>query len=199
MDDLIKILQFLNKVEKLKTVKRAICISDNSRKESPAEHTWRMALMALVLHKHLKLDLDILKSIEMIIIHDIVEAITDDIWILDQNDVNAKQLKKQREINAAEELFSMLPDELWDYYKQLWFEYEEWNSIETKFSKALDKLEVMIQRIDLGVWNWERTDFYEILVSRADNQIKDFPQLSEFCDLVKNEITTQFTSLQNHK
>jgi putative hydrolases of HD superfamily len=75
MENLIYILKFLNKAEKLKTVKRAVNISDNSRKESPAEHTWRMALMAIILNRELKLEVDLLKSLEIILVHDIIEAI----------------------------------------------------------------------------------------------------------------------------
>jgi putative hydrolase of HD superfamily len=112
MGNLREILLFLNKAEKLKTIKRQVAVSDNSRKESPAEHSWRMALMAMILHRELELDLDLLKAMKIIIVHDIIEAIADDVWILDKNDEKAKQNKQEKEYKAADEIFGMLPNGL---------------------------------------------------------------------------------------
>lgn len=194
MENIRKILKFLNKVEKLKTIKRKVSISDNSRKESPAEHTWRVALMAMVLHKELKLEIDLLKSLELILVHDIVEAVADDIWILDKSDLNLLDEKNKKEFEASKEIYSLLPDNLWDELQSLWLEFENWSSKEALFAKALDKIEVIIQRCDLTSKNWERNDIYDILLHWADSSVDKFPELNGIWQLVQEELTNQVKS-----
>ena len=191
MDNLIKILTFLNKIEKLKTIKRKVSVSDNSRKESPAEHTWRMAVMAIVLHKELKLKINLLKTLEIILVHDIVEAVADDVWILDSNDKNAHETKKQKELLAAEEIYSLLPHDTGEELKSLWLEFENSTSQEAKFAYAIDRIEVIIQRNDLGAKNWERNDIYPVLMYWADDSVGNFPELKPLWQLVQKELTKQ--------
>ena len=192
MDNLEKILLFLHKVEKLKTVQRKVAISDNSRKESPAEHTWRTALMAMVLHRELGLEIDLLKSLEIVLVHDIVEAIADDVWILDKNDTKSHKAQEQKEHQAANEIYGILPDTIGTELKDLWLEYENQNSEEAKFAKALDKIEVIIQRTDLGAKNWERNDIYGVLLHWADEPVSDFPQLKDFWMLVQRDLKEEY-------
>lgn len=188
MQDFHQILQFLHKIEKLKTIKRQVSISDNSRKESPAEHTWRVAIMAMVLHRDLHLKVDLLKTLEIILVHDIVEAVADDTWILDNNDVNSHTIKKQKELQAAKEIYSSLPDDIGEELESLWVEFETGNSEEAKFARALDKIEVIIQRIDLGELNWERNDIYPILAHWADGPIEEFTALKKLWEEVQIEL-----------
>jgi putative hydrolases of HD superfamily len=192
MENLIYILKFLNKAEKLKTVKRAVNISDNSRKESPAEHTWRMALMAIILNRELKLEVDLLKSLEIILVHDIIEAIAWDIFVVDKNDKKVIELKEKRELEAAKEIYSLLPESIWTDLKNLWFEFENGNSKEALFAQALDKIEVIIQRCDMWVKNWERDDIFELLLHRSDASVKKFPELKDLWRLVQEELIKQF-------
>ncbi|MCT4617657.1 MAG: HD domain-containing protein [Candidatus Gracilibacteria bacterium] len=191
MGNLREILLFLNKAEKLKTIKRQVAVSDNSRKESPAEHSWRMALMAMILHRELELDLDLLKAMKIIIVHDIIEAIADDVWILDKNDEKAKQNKQEKEYKAADEIFGMLPNGLGDEFKTFWYEFEDSASKEARFAKAIDKIEVIIQRNDLYVDNWERNDIFDVLLHRADDSVENFPDLKKLWNLVQEELVNQ--------
>ena len=194
MNDLQKILKFLNKIEKLKTVKRAISISDNSRKESPAEHTRRVAIMAMIFSRQLKIKVDILKTIEIILVHDIIESIAWDIRITDKNDTKAIQEQKEKELKASKKLYWILPKEIWKELESLRLEYENWTSKEWKFAKALDKIEVLIQRMDLRVKNREKREFniYEVLMWRADKPVEKVPELKSFLKLVKEEITKDY-------
>ena len=191
MENLKMILEFLRVAEKLKTVKRKIAISDNSRQESPAEHTWRVALMAMVLHRELHLELDLLKTLEIILVHDLVEAIADDVWILDKNDVEAASEKEKREQLAAEKIYGMLPPKTGSELRSLWDEYESSGSEEAKFAKALDKIEVIIQRNDLGIAHWERSDIHEVLLHWADESVADFLPVAELWKLVQEELLNQ--------
>lgn len=194
MINLIKILNFLHEAEKLKTIKRKVSISDNSRKESPAEHTWRMCLMIILLVKELKLEVDIEKTLKIAILHDLVEVYAWDEWIINKNDIDKINTIKQKETESAEKIFSLLPNNISDEFKKCWLEYEEWNTKESKFVKAIDKIEVIIQRIDLWVKNFERHDIYDVLLSWADKPVNNFPELDNFWELVKKELKNQINN-----
>ncbi|QQR79161.1 MAG: HD domain-containing protein [Candidatus Moraniibacteriota bacterium] len=190
-NNLSRILTFLNKAEKLKTIQRKVSISDNSRKESPAEHSWRVALMAMILHRELDLKIDLLKSLEIMIVHDLVEVTAGDVWILDRDDKAAHDNQQKKEMRAAEDLYAVLPSKTGDALKALWLEYENQGSEEAKFAKALDKIEVIIQRIDLGKKNWERNDIDSILLHWADEPVHNFPELQAMWKVVQEELTAQ--------
>ena len=196
MDNFAQILAFLNKIEKLKTVQRQISVSDNSRKESAAEHTWRMAVMAMLLHRELKLQVDLLKTLEIVLVHDIIEAVAGDVWIIDANDTKAQIEKEEREIRAAEEIFALLPKLMGEELKNLWHEYESKNSPEAKFAQALNKLEVMVQRTDLGIENWEERDFniYQVLLHWADKSTDQFPELKTFWNVIQEKLNDQYAN-----
>ncbi len=189
------ILLFLEKAEKLKTIQRALSISDNSRKESPAEHSWRVALMALIFVRELDVDLDVLKALEIILVHDLVEAVAGDVWIMDQHDGDAHQKQHAKELRAAKELYALLPRNTGNELEALWMEYEEQSSIEAKFAKALDKIEVIVQRNNLGMKQWERQDIYPVLLHWADEAVANFPALLPFWKSVQDELTRQRDSL----
>ena len=190
-DNLRHILTFLNQAEKLKTIQRKVSISDNSRKESPAEHSWRVALMAMILHRELDLKIDLLKSLEIMMVHDLVEVTAGDVWILDRDDKAAHDDQQKKEMRAAQDLYALLPGKTGEALKALWLEYEHQSSAEAKFAKALDKMEVIIQRIDLGKNNWERDDIYSILLHWADEPVHNFPELKAMWKIVQEELTAQ--------
>ena len=206
MPTLQQILTFLNKIEKLKTVKRAIQVSDNSRKESPAEHTWRVAVMAMIFQRKFNLKLDLLKTLEIILLHDVIEAEALDVWI-EKGDTKGNQTKQEKEMIASKNIFWMLKNEklemrneeydMWDEMRNLRLEYEESKTKEAIFAKALDKIEVIVQRIDLwyenreNYWDRDKEKIYEILMSWADGAVEKVPELKDFLNLVKNEIAKQ--------
>lgn len=151
--------------------------------------------MAVILHKELKLDIDLLKSLEIILVHDVIEAIAWDVFVVDKNDKKLIEEKERKEREAAEEIYSLLPEYIWVDLKNLWFEFEDWSSKEALFAKALDKIEVIIQRCDMWVKNWERNDIFELLLHRADNSVEKFPQLKDLWSLVQEELKRQNSNL----
>ncbi len=159
-DRLQKILTFVHAMEKLKTIQRQVSISDNSRKESPAEHTWRTALLAMVLCREFELAVDLTRVLEIILVHDIVEIIADDHWNI-HDDGNVHAIKNKQEKDAADDLYGILPERSQEELKEMWVEYRDRKTDEARFAYALDKIEVMIQRIDLGAQNWEKREWVE--------------------------------------
>lgn len=152
-DHLSRIFQFLTLAEKLKFELRH-CDLSNGRRESVAEHVWRTSLMALVIAPHMQQSVNLEKTLKMIIIHDIVEAICGDVPAFEIETEEAKEAKLQKESNAIAEIRKMLASPSGDEIFHLWYEFEEKETLEALFANTLDKLEAQIQHneADLATW-----------------------------------------------
>lgn len=140
MEDIMKYVQFIKEVEGLKSVTRS-SFTATGRHESTAEHTWRLSLLAILMVKNLP-ELNLEKVISMCLIHDIGELYTGDIpAVLLPN----SQDKYDEEYQAASKVFTLLPKSQCDELLRLWEEYNAGNTPESKFVKALDKAETIIQ------------------------------------------------------
>jgi putative hydrolase of HD superfamily len=138
---LAKQIEFIIEVDKLKNIYRRSYITNGERKENDAEHSWHIALMALLLFEYSDKKVDRLKVVKMLLIHDLVEIYTGDIMVYDLEQ-RKKQVEKEKA--AAEKLFSMLPPDQKDEYVSLWMEFEENKSEESRFARALDRLQPML-------------------------------------------------------
>ncbi len=142
MERLEKQLALLIELDKLKTVLRRTRIkSAQDRLENSAEHSWHVALMALVLEEHANRPVDIARVVKMLLLHDIVEIDAGDVLVYDQEAIKQQQVK---EYQAADRLFGMLPDDQGFELKHLWLEFEEAQSADAQFAKALDRLIPML-------------------------------------------------------
>jgi putative hydrolases of HD superfamily len=175
------ILQFLRLAERLKLEMRHSWLS-NGRQESVAEHTWMMALFALLTYRQLKVPINIDKALKMIIIHDLAEVEVGDIPFTEQSE---RKLNKQAlEKAAMRKIYSMLPKEEAEEICSLWYEYEERNTPEAKFIKALDTLEAQIQHNLADLKTWEEIEF-ELVYTKMDQHCNHDSYLKELCDQVK--------------
>lgn len=134
---LLKILEFVEEIEKLKHIKRINTLSDCSRQESDAEHSWHLAMIVLLLKDELGEKFDLDKAIKLALTHDLIEIYTGDCWPANQKEA---QEKKARERKAAKKLFSQLPKDLRKEIEGYWQEYEDAKTVEAKTVKALDKI-----------------------------------------------------------
>ena len=117
-----KQIGFILEVDKLKTIERQTLITDASRQENDAEHSWHLALMALVLGEYAKENtLDLLHVIRMVLIHDLVEIDAGDTYCYDSAGYTDKA---QRETAAAERIFNLLPPDQASEFRALWDEFE---------------------------------------------------------------------------
>lgn len=150
-DDLGRILGFLALAERLKREMRHSWLADG-RRESVAEHTWMMALLALTLHRRLEHPVDLAHALKLIVVHDIAETIVGDIPSFERS--ARKAAKAQAEAAAMEEIRTMLPADIGDEVAALWREFEDGLSPEARFARAIDNLEVQIQHnlADIGSW-----------------------------------------------
>lgn len=132
---------FIRELDKEKFIKRQTYLSDGIRKENDAEHAWHMAIMALVLSEYANTPVDLLKTISMILIHDVVEIDAGDTYAYDEE---GKKSQKEREQRAADRIFGMLPKEQADKFRSIWEEFENQETDEAKFAKAMDNIQPMM-------------------------------------------------------
>jgi len=139
-ENLERQLVFIREAERLKNVLRSGHTS-TGRRESTAEHSWRLCLMVLVFARELE-GLDLARLLQICIVHDLGEAISGDIPAVDQHAVPDKSERERRDLR---QLLTPLPELLQQMFVELWDEYEQARSPEARAAKALDKLETMIQ------------------------------------------------------
>lgn len=143
-----KQFDFIKEIDREKFIKRQTYLSDGITKENDAEHAWHMAIMAILLSEYSKEQVDVLKTVTMILIHDLVEIKAGDTYAYDEQ---AKLTQKERELEAADYIFSMLPEDQGKKLRSLWDEFEEGESPEAKFAKAMDNIQpVMLNAASNG-------------------------------------------------
>lgn len=136
-----KQMEFILEADKIKQIGRQTYLSDGVRKENDAEHSWHLALMALLLQEHSNQELDILKVITMVLIHDMVEIDAGDTYAYDEA---GHATKRDREVAAAERIFGILPQDQNEYLRQLWEEFEQYETIEARFAHMLDNFQPLM-------------------------------------------------------
>ena len=135
-------MDFCREVDKEKEVFRQSYLCDGSRRENDAEHAWHMGIMAMILREYSNEDVDLLKVIEMLLIHDIVEIDAGDTYAYDTEGLKSQA---EREAKAAERIFGMLPDDQRDWMFELFHEFEEGNTPEARFARSLDNVQPVMQ------------------------------------------------------
>lgn len=148
---LMEQLAFVLEVEKLKTVLRKTPLLDRSRVENDAEHTWQLALMAMVLCEHADEPVDLLRVIRMLLIHDIVEIDAGDTFAYDSVGL-ASQV--ERELKAADRIFALLPEDQATEFRALWDEFELKASNEARFANAMDRLQPLLHNFFTQGGTW---------------------------------------------
>jgi len=151
IDRLRRQIGFIVEVEKLKRVLRKTPLLDASRQENDAEHSWELALMAIVLAEHADENLDTLRALKMILIHDIVEIDAGDTFIYDEA---ALMDQEARERIAADRIFGLLPDEQATDFRNLWDEFEARQSAEARFARAMDRLQPLLHNFFTSGGTW---------------------------------------------
>ena len=131
-------LTFIWEIDQLKNIFRQTYLLDENRKENDAEHSWHIAMMAVILQEYANEDVDLLRIIKMMLIHDIVEIDAGDTYCYDEA---GNESKRQRELEAADRLFNILPQDQAKEFRALWDEFEARETDEAKFARALDRLQ----------------------------------------------------------
>ncbi len=152
MDErLRKQMDFILEVDKSKMVGRQTYLSDGSRKENDAEHSWHLALMAVLLSEYANEKIDVLKTVTMVLIHDIVEIDAGDTYAYDEK---GNETKRARELAAADRIFHILPEDQAKYMRSLWDEFEENVTAEARFAHSLDNSQPVLLNDAAGGPGW---------------------------------------------
>jgi len=162
-------MAFLNEADKLKSILRATTLCDGSRSENSGEHSWHIALYALVLGEHAPDGVDINRVIKMLLLHDLVEIDAGDAPIFGDHDVSAMEVK---ETKAADRIFGLLPDDQNEELRAIWNEFEAAQTPDSIFAKSLDRFQPPNQNLMSNGGSW--TDYcvtYEAIESRVGSKV----------------------------
>lgn len=172
-DRLDRQFAFLNEADRLKTVMRATTLVDGSRPENSGEHSWHLALYALVLADQAAPGVDINRVIRMLLIHDLVEIDVGDVPIHSANgQAHASQETQASEARAAERIFGLLPGDLAASLRTLWEEFEAAETPEARFAKSLDRVQPVMANLMSGGGTWTTYSVtYDQLESRVGAKI----------------------------
>lgn len=170
MNNLLKQIEFIKEIDKLKYIFRKTKLINSDRPENDAEHSWHLAVMAIVLAEHSNEPVDLAKVMKMVLIHDIVE--------IDSGDVFAYDTVKSHdnfdeELKAAKRIFGILPNEQAEEFINIWIEFEEMKTPESKFARALDRLEPLLQNASNNGGTWREFDVKFDKVIEKKKAIKD--------------------------
>jgi len=151
-ENLTKQIEFIREIDKIKYIRRRTKLFGSDRNENDAEHSWHLAVMAMVLSGYSNEEIDLLKVIKMVLIHDIVEIDAGDTFIYDQN---KNHENTEEETRAAQRIFSILPEKQAKEFIEIWTEFEEGVSNEAKFAKSMDRLEPLLQNTSNNGGTWK--------------------------------------------
>lgn len=160
---------FLNEADRLKSVLRATTLCDGSRRENSGEHSWHLALYALVLADHAPPDVSIDRVIRMLLLHDLVEIDVGDVPIHSANGAaHASAETVAAEQKAADRIFGLLPPDLRDPFRALWDEFEAAETPDAVFAKSLDRVQPVMANLQSGGGTWAT---YNVTLDQLDARV----------------------------
>ena len=145
-------LNFIREIDKEKEIFRQTYLADGSRKENDAEHAWHMAIMTMLLSEYANEKIDVLKTVGMLLIHDIVEIDAGDTYAYDEN---AKKTQHEREKKAADRIDGLVPGDQGRKLYDLRDEFEAQETPEAKFARTMDNIQPMLLNDASGGISWK--------------------------------------------
>ncbi len=175
---LLKQIEFIKEIDKIKYIQRKTKLFNSDRNENDAEHSWHLAMMALVLSQYSNAKIDLSKVVKMVLIHDIVEIDAGDIFLFDKNKDHNNYEEEEK---CAIRIFGMLPEEQGNEFLEIWKDFEEGNSPEAKFARSMDNLEPILQNAsnDGGTWKEFDVKYKTVydkkkIIAEGSNELWDF-------------------------
>ncbi|MBK5946280.1 hydrolase [Rhodobacter veldkampii DSM 11550] len=156
---------FLLEADRLKQVLRGTTLADGSRRENSGEHSWHLALYAMVLADHAPQGVDIGRVLRMMILHDLVEIDAGDHPIHGSHDPVAQAAA---EAAAADRIFGMLPPDLATEFRTLWQEFEAAETADAVFAKAIDRVQPVMQNVACGGGTWAE---YQVTADQLETRV----------------------------
>ncbi len=162
--------EFILELEKLKVIKRKIKPVGLDRYENSAEHSWHISMVAIVLRGFSNEDIDISHVVKMLLVHDIGEIDAGDIIFFDEE---AKAAAKSDELDSVKRIFGLLPDDIEREFFDLWDEFENGDSAEAKFARAVDRVLPIIQNVNNNGQSWKENGITKEQILEKTSYIGD--------------------------
>lgn len=174
-------IEFIVEVDKMKDIFRQTITTQSKRAENDAEHSWHLCLCAIVLAEHARdRNIDILRVLKMVIIHDLVEIDAGDTFAYDTARMADQH---EREAKAAERIFSMLPKDQSKEFRALWDEFEEKATSEAKFATALDRFQPMLLNVRTQGHAWRKHGVtQDRVIARNKHIAEGAPDIWEYAE-----------------
>jgi putative hydrolase of HD superfamily len=163
-------IAFIVEIDKMKSIYRQNYITQGSRNETDAEHSWHLAVMAMLLAEHTDVVVDPVRALKMVLVHDLVEIDAGDTYCYDQQGLLDKE---EREEKAAERLFGMLPPDQADEFTTLWQEFEARATPEARFADAIDRLQPLLLQYHTDGRSWHEHGISSSKVVERNKRTKE--------------------------
>ncbi len=163
-------LDFIIEVDKLKHIMRRTILVDESRRENDAEHSWHLALAAIVLQEYAATPVNMERVLKMVIVHDLVEIYAGDTFAYD---IEANKEKEKRENEAADKIFAQLPIVQGQELRALWEEFDRMDTDDSRFAASLDRLQPFIHNTKTGGHTWIKGSATREQVLERMDPVKD--------------------------
>lgn len=173
MERLEQQLKFIVEIDKVKNIFRQTYLADGRRKENDAEHSWHIALMAYLLQEYAEEPVDVPKVMLMVLIHDLVEIDAGDTYAYDSE---GAKTKREREVKAAERIFGILPEDQGVYLRELWDEFEEYETADAKYAHLLDNFQPLLLNDASDGKSWKEHTVQKHQIYKRNEKI---PETSE--------------------
>ncbi|NLW24961.1 MAG: HD domain-containing protein [Clostridia bacterium] len=182
---LLKQINFLVEVDKLKQILRQNVVIGTKRNENDAEHSCHLAMMAVILSEYSAEKVDLLRVIKMVLIHDLVEIDAGDTFCYDEKGYLDKE---EREMKAAERLFNILPEDQAKEIWALWREFEELKTPESRFAACLDRMQPLLLNFNTKGHTWQKPGVTSEKVLKRNAILEEnAPVLWEYAKKMINE------------
>lgn len=180
-----KQINFILELDKMKNLYRQTYVLHEDRKENDAEHSWHIAIMAILLSEYANSDIDSAKVIKMLLLHDIIEIDAGDTYCYDSV---GNSTKAEREEKAAQRIFGLLPEDQCTEFYSLWHEFEDSVTKEARFAAVLDRLQPLMLNYTKGGISWQEHGIHkEQVLKRNENYFSEADELAELIKSVIND------------
>lgn len=161
---------FITEIDKVKNIFRQTYLADGKRKENDAEHSWHIALMAYLLQEYSEEPVDVPRVMLMVLIHDLVEIDAGDTYAYDSE---GAKTKRDREVRAAERIFGLLPEDQGMYFRELWDEFEAYESADAKYAHLLDNFQPLLLNDASNGRSWSEHEVKKSQIYKRNEKVEE--------------------------
>ena len=173
-------LLFTAEIDQLTQIARRTVLIDKSRRENDAEHSWHIAVMAMLYKEYVKEPVDVGRVVQMCVVHDLIEIYAGDTFAYDEK---GNMDKEERERLAADKLFSLIPEEQGKMIRDLWEEFDAMETADSKYAACMDRLQPFYHNTLTDGHTWVEGNATRAAVEKRMAVIKDFmPEVYKWMD-----------------